>query len=472
VKTIKSQTLFNSFFIIVSAVVFTIVAIRCATVPFCNDEAATFFHFIQSGNFLPYRSFVTANNHILNSCLARICFKLFGSSPFSLRLPNLLALLVLIVALYKTSKRLTYMHSKMLLTAGFLLAFPFLSFYSACRGYGISMSFLVLSAFYLMEYFNSKETKKLILFCLFMQIAVSANLTLIVVEIMLTFSVIIFQLFEKKFFKIKNILVLVVHSALILYWVKYSFFLQASNAFYIGQGENYFGITFVSLVQLLSGLQSRWIPICILCGFIVLLIFAITINLKRIQVNRLNLFTPSLFYSLMLAGIIMAFYGMKILLNTNYPEERTGLFFYVFFTLSFIFILDQFSGKLLKGITSLVIAGALIHFVWSINFQKHSSGAYITFPEIFYTRILEEQKLYPGRITIGGQYETKYVYAFWNYRHNGNLDTIDASYNNKIPISFTYIIAWNKDESYYKPYYDKIDFDKSWGLALFKRREN
>ncbi len=76
-------------FIIVSAIVFIIAGIRCATVPFNHDETATFFYYIQSGDFLPFLSHVDANNHILNSGLGWVCYKLFGDSPFSLRLPNL-----------------------------------------------------------------------------------------------------------------------------------------------------------------------------------------------------------------------------------------------------------------------------------------------------------------------------------------------------------------------------------------------
>src|SRR5579863_10440970 len=126
----NSQQRFNLFFILVSVAVFVIVAIRSALIPLAHDEVATFYYFIQSGSFLPYLSLNDANNHFLNSCLGWVCFSFFGDSPFSLRLPNLLALLALIYAVYRISKQLTHTHAKLILLTGFLLSFHWLGFYS------------------------------------------------------------------------------------------------------------------------------------------------------------------------------------------------------------------------------------------------------------------------------------------------------------------------------------------------------
>ena len=81
-------------FFILASLLFLLLAFRNVMVPFNHDEAVTFFYYIQSGEFLPYHAHIDANNHVLNSGLGYYCFKLFGSSTFALRLPNLLSFLV------------------------------------------------------------------------------------------------------------------------------------------------------------------------------------------------------------------------------------------------------------------------------------------------------------------------------------------------------------------------------------------
>ena len=64
------------------------------------------------------------------------------------------------------------------------------------------MSFLILALSYLIDYFSTKELKKVLLFYLFLQIALSAHLILVIIVLGLTFPVILFQLLNRKFFNI------------------------------------------------------------------------------------------------------------------------------------------------------------------------------------------------------------------------------------------------------------------------------
>jgi hypothetical protein len=465
-----SQKLFNYFFIIVSVAVFAITAIRCSTVPFAHDEAGTFFLFIQSGAFLPYHAHINTNNHVLNSCLSWVCFKLFSDAPFFLRLPNLLALLVLIVATYRISKQLTHVYSKLLLVAGFLLSFHWLSFYSMCRGYGLSMAFLVLSVAYLIEYFKSKELKKIILFYLFIQLAISANLVLIIVAAVLTFSVMVFQLLNNKLLKAGNIITLLIHGALILFWVKFSFFLQAHNQFGYSQPTGYWHTTFVPLMELLTGTTSRWMPIFISFSFLILVIGVIAGNFRKVKANIQQVFAPSLFYTILLVMLAVVFYGMKKFLNVNYPEDRMALFFYVFFIVAAAFTLDMFSGIAAKALSGFIVIGALVHFACNVNLSKHAFGFYNTIPERFYTRLLEEQKGNPEKITISGQIWGEFIYDFWNYRYKGALNLATVS-SQEMGMNCDYAISWKSHENLYKPYYNEIDADNDWGITLLKRKE-
>src|SRR5688572_5519453 len=92
---------FDTAYLFTCAVVFVVVVLRCAFVPFAHDEAATFHYYIQSGSFWPFLSHVDANGHFLTSAAGWVCFKLFGSSTLALRLPSVLSFVVLCMAVHK-----------------------------------------------------------------------------------------------------------------------------------------------------------------------------------------------------------------------------------------------------------------------------------------------------------------------------------------------------------------------------------
>jgi len=474
-QEINGQRVFRYAYIAISIAVFILVAMRCATIPFCHDETATFFYFIQPGDFWPYHAHIDTNNHVLNSCLSWLCYKAFGDSPFSLRLPNLLALLILILATFRISKQLKQTHAKLILMAGFLVSFHWLSFYSMCRGYGLSMSFLILSISYLIEYFNSKKIKSLTLFYLFIQLAISANMILLFTTIIITFAVLVFQLLNKELLKKWNIPITLAHLLLLLFWVKFSFFLQANflqpnQSIFAAASAGYWKITFVTLIELLSGYTNHLIPALVGISFLVLVVTSISISFKKTKTNFQYVFHPALFFTLILIALIAAFYVMKVFLNVSYPEDRMGLFFYVFFILSIVFTSEQFTGIPVKVFAGLILSGAFVHFILNLNFRKHSQDSYETMPERFYSRLIEEQKANNEKITIAGQTETEFIYDFMNYRHNGALTLIDVSPDG-MPMNSDYVIAWGKKEPYYETYYTKIDSEKDWGLSLLKRRD-
>ena len=168
--TSNKNSLFPIVFISISVIVFIIVALRSYLVPFNHDETATFFFFIQSGKYMPFHSAVDANNHVLNSFLGNICFHVFGSSPFALRIPNLIGCIVLIFATYKISKNLTQFGSKIILTAAMLLSFHWLTFFSACRGYGLSMALLIMGIAFMLEFIANPENRTKFLLTLFSQV--------------------------------------------------------------------------------------------------------------------------------------------------------------------------------------------------------------------------------------------------------------------------------------------------------------
>jgi hypothetical protein len=471
-QNLKYQKQFTIFFLLVSLIVFIITSLRSYYVPFNHDETATFLMYIQSGKYMPFHSQVDANNHVLNSFLGNICFHLFGSSPFALRLPNLLGLIVLIFATYKISLKLNQLGSKVFLTAGIIISFHWLSFFSTCRGYGLSMAFLLMGIAIMLDYIENTEKLNLFILCVFcFQLAISANLILVIVVLLLSGIIAIVQLFNQKLFKPLIIITWLLHLGAIYYWLSFSFFLQDNGALYYGAGDSYWKVTFVSLIQLIIGFEKTWLKYALVSFFVIVLLLAVYINKSAFSNILGQLKKPSV--SLLMACVIgilsLGFYVMHKVLGVNYPEDRTGMFFYLFFVLLVSFTFDKLTFKYNQLFLFSTSSLFLIHFTMNLNFRKHSLNVYETIPEYFYTRLLQEQAKSKDRITIGGHRVRELFYAFFNYRHGGVLNSADPT--EVMQMNCDYYIATKQEEKYFNSYYDIIETEPDWGFVLLKRKE-
>ncbi len=470
--TSNKKSLFPFVFIAISVIVFIIVALRSYLVPFNHDETATFFFFIQSGKYMPFHSAVDANNHVLNSFLGNICFHAFGSSPFALRIPNLIGFIVLIFATYKISKNLNQFGSKIILTAAILLSFHWLTFFSACRGYGLSMALLIMGIAFMLEFIANPENKtKFLLTLLFLQLAISSNLILIIVVLLLSGIIFLIQMFNKTFFKPIVIIAWLLHLGAIYYWLSFSFFLQDGGALYYGAGDSYWKVTFITLIQLLVGTYStmvKWSMVVLVMSTVGLFVYTSKkdiFNIKQL-VKKPDF---SLLFFVIVWVLVLGFYLMNKLFAVNFPEDRTGLFFYVFFILWLCFTTDKlsFTLNIVVGFSLAVLFA--IHFAFNLNFRKHSLSVYETIPEHFYTTLLNEQNKSQERITIGGHRVRELIFGFFNYRYGGVLNPADPT--EVMQMNCDYYIATKPEEKYFKDYYDIIDTEPDWGFLILKRKE-
>lgn len=119
-------------------------AIRAARVPLTHDEAFTANEWIARGPLaiLTFDGAEPANNHLLNSLLAGACQTVFGRIPFALRLPNLIAHAVFLVASWRLLSRVAATWTAL---AGFALLNGnplILELFGLARGYGLALGFV------------------------------------------------------------------------------------------------------------------------------------------------------------------------------------------------------------------------------------------------------------------------------------------------------------------------------------------
>ena len=128
--------------------------LRAVRVPFTIDEASTYLNYLSS-NVLAVFDLNSANNHFLNTLLAKLAYMLGGSSEFVLRIPNLLGYLIYLLFSFRILDR--FVKNKVIVICGYLLLNlnPYvLDFFSLCRGYGLSLGFLMAALFFFFSFLD------------------------------------------------------------------------------------------------------------------------------------------------------------------------------------------------------------------------------------------------------------------------------------------------------------------------------
>jgi len=129
--------------------------LRAVRVPFTIDEASTYLNYLSS-NVLAVFDLNSANNHFLNTLLAKIAWTLGGSSEFVLRVPNLLGYFIYLLFSFRILDR--FVKNKVIVICGYLLLNlnPYvLDFFSLCRGYGLSLGFLMAALFFFFSFLDT-----------------------------------------------------------------------------------------------------------------------------------------------------------------------------------------------------------------------------------------------------------------------------------------------------------------------------
>lgn len=127
---------------------------RAIVAPFTFDEAATYLNYISAGPMAVF-NLNSANNHLVNTLLTKFFSALGGNSEFVLRLPNLLAFVVYLLFSFLILNR--FVKNKILVVFGYFLlaANPYvLDFFSLCRGYGLSLAFLMAALFFFFSFLD------------------------------------------------------------------------------------------------------------------------------------------------------------------------------------------------------------------------------------------------------------------------------------------------------------------------------
>jgi hypothetical protein len=172
-------TKWSLLFVILSGVaLFGYTNYRAATLSVTHDEGVI-YQVITQNSAWHILNYVIPQDHMINSFLMKLSCLLLPDTPYVLRLPNLLGHLLYIIFSILLLLKLKNPH---LLMAGFvLLNFnPYLlDFFSIARGYGLSVSFMMVSLYYGFSFVQSRKIYHLIMSFLFAILSVLTVYTLL-----------------------------------------------------------------------------------------------------------------------------------------------------------------------------------------------------------------------------------------------------------------------------------------------------
>jgi hypothetical protein len=132
---------------------------RAVRVGFTEDEASTLLLYLAHDVSAVF-NFSAANNHLLNSVLAKIFLVGGGSAELVLRLPNLLGYLCFLLFSFLIVNKFK---NRWMAVGGFLLFnlnVYVLDFFSLCRGYGLSLDFLMASLFFYVSFLEKRSQNR------------------------------------------------------------------------------------------------------------------------------------------------------------------------------------------------------------------------------------------------------------------------------------------------------------------------
>ncbi len=436
---------------------------RAAWVPISHDEAATYFHYIQPGTFIPYYAHWDANNHFLNSALAYLFGSVFGNDLFWFRLPNVLAFVLYAYYGWKILFEIKDNLIRNLAYVALLTAWLPLEFFAQLRGYGLSLGLLMGSLVYLYAFAREAKPRNLIFSLVFIIAACLANASLsnsFLLILAMQLLLIIRSHISRKF----NIAAYVFFG-LIPYFLlaKYAFDMKERGLLYYGSTDGFIDVTVRTLSKYTFDIEAGpFLVILVLIG----LASSTVLLFKK---DYLNLDAGKIFAVLLLgnaAGVIL----LELLFEVNFPEDRTGIYFIPFFIICFAFALGSLkSAKYQIRYLSLALAAFPAISISNANFKEVKLWESLPISEEIFKKI-EDSKLgnLERPLIVEGYKLYMLSWGYHNVKSDGRLAPLATRQfsSNCADFQICYADECNPYQAEFMPVWENYPG----GIALLKRK--
>lgn len=346
--------------------------LRMVYVAVTYDEATTYLDYISTGyQHIINNKPTSANNHVLNSLLARFFTQTVGDSLFVIRIPSLLAHVFYLLFSYLLAARI-FSNRLWVLTCFLLLQLnPFLfEFMGLSRGYALAVAMMMGSIYYFILYTKELKTSMLSLSLIFMTAGVYANLSLLNYTTGLYTVIILYMLLQRKTLLFIKAIVALLTSTACLYLLigHHVIALRDAAQLYYGGQTNFVTDTIGSLMRDSLHMQQGSLviyPVSLL--LVMLMMLSGFYWLMAIIKRKEDAFVGTalwLLYFIPAQSTIVQHH----LLGTPYLIERTALFFYPLLILSLLYTLFHVI-KIKPQV--LFIAGWVLPVLFLFNFSRN-----------------------------------------------------------------------------------------------------
>lgn len=448
--------------------------LRAIMIPFLHDEIMSYWYYINPGKYLPFlfnMDLNAANNHVLNSLLTAFFYKLFGFSPIVLRMANLLFVPIYCYFAYKIATSLKNKYLSLLFWFSLLFIHSIVEFMALSRGYGMSFALLLGCLWYLIKVVQYHKTKDYLFTIFYIVAAVSANLSLLITALIALglLAISILTVTESIKAKLLKSVIVLAGILIIAFFAVYSFALQKAGALYYGTHDGFWMLTITSLMKALFDNQSYLLRFFIFSYFIIIVLLAIYIIYKQ---KSMKIFSNiALIFPVFLIGNIIAVLLLDYFFAVNFPEDRSGFYFYYFFIGSIFFLIDAVAEnrnyKLLSWIVLPLILIPL-HFTYASNLTHIAVYKEDRVPYRFYETIKHKSESMTEVATVGSYFGRTLVLGYQNYLYGGNVGkSHDTDYPSIIP---DFLVVKRDQFEIWNLYYNAIDFDEISGYHLLERK--
>ena len=456
------------FFIIFTVTIFLYLFFKASLQGISNDEAFTFFYYIHKNTFFPGDATWDANNHILNSFFSIQFYKLFGKDLIFLRLTNVLSFLLYAYYVYKSSHFFKTNWSKVALQVGLLTPVFLLDMFSVSRGYGMSIAFLWAAIYHFVNYFKSKSNKDNLGFWIFIGLAVWSNLSLINSYLIIIGAFTVYLIIKfKEIGKLQKVLFIFPGLSVFIAAAIYSNTLKEKGLLYYGNQEGFVETTLATLAEFQFGFNNQILAFSWLVLMLVLIIMIFS-TIKKVR-NLQELYTfkyiIGLFLFLNIVGIIL----LNVILEVNFPEDRTAIYLIPLFIAAFVLVIEEWSFKI-KQLRWLHLLTLIIPFGLIQNASLKGTNLWkdLYLSQEMHDVIAKEQLKSERQLTVNGYHLFKWSWQYFNLNQ-------DLSYLSFVPFPDTcsdIIIARpsdleNNDLNTYEKLYQS-DFNK---VSILKRKK-
>lgn len=470
-KVLKRITQTDFIILALSVSGFLYILFRAILIPGYHDEINSFFIYIQTGNFLPFKAPTEQNNHILNSLFSFLLFKSFGTSLFIMRLANVLSSVVYFFYVWRIGKTFK---SKNVALAWFITmagSIYFISFFSLSRGYGLSMVFLTAAVYYLLAWFNDNKIKNILFGLVACSLSVWAFLGVMIPVLLIggificlaIYRLFVFSTYRKSLVSVPGIILL--YAVPIVYAVKYSFYIKTQKELFGSTTDSFLQSVLFNMADEFSGDPGNMVArIILFMIFTVIIVGGIFNFIKRKGINQ-----PSTLIHLLLWGTIAGTIILNLFLGIAYPTSRMLIYYFVLIMIAFFLVVDEMEKFYINYVSYLVAGIFAFQLIYTLNLAYAPCWRYDTLPRSVYQKIADETHKTGYLPTISTTEILEIEYEFQNFEHKGKLN---AAQSTAFPGKYSdYIISNDLAIIDRIADYDTILLDNKTRVSLLKRRK-